>query len=263
MKPMNEAWLSTLFNIFHAGLPVSPRGQLTYEILQHTMEVDMRLPILTVPQRKLSYQFMGAEAYWILTGDYRVSTIEPYNRHITQFSDDGVVFYGAYGPKVMGQLNYVVTKLLEDKDTRQAGLTIWRENPQKSKDIPCTVAMFFNIRDNKLNCHVFMRSSDIWLGVPYDVFNFSMISHLICCRYNENRGDSELSPGVLYLTAASRHLYDRDRSVAHELMMGEISAPCGCNPTPDLMYCDSEFLMAVLREVRESKPGDAVRWWAL
>lgn len=261
MMTMNEAWISTLFFILRDGAQVSPRGQLTYEILQHNMEVDMRRPVLTIPQRKLSYKFMAAEAYWIMTGDYRVATIKPYNKYITQFSDDGVVFYGAYGPKVMGQMSYVVNKLLEDKDTRQAGLTIWRENPQKSKDIPCTVAMFFNIRDSKLNCHVFMRSSDIWLGVPYDVFNFSMISHLVCARYNETQGDTELSPGALYLTAASRHLYDWDKTATIELTSADVLEPYGCNPTPDLMYCDSEFLMGVLKEVRASKPGDAIRWW--
>src|SRR3546814_5271713 len=70
---------------------------------------------------------------------HRGSEIAPWNRHISQFSDDGVVFAGAYGPRINLQLDYVLNKLREDPDTRQAGLTIWRPNPQPSKDIPCKI----------------------------------------------------------------------------------------------------------------------------
>ena len=252
----NQSWLEAINDILTNGWEVSPRGQQTKEILQRTLEVNMRKPVLTLPERKLSYQFLAAEAFWILSGDYRVATIAPYNKHISQFSDDGEVFFGAYGPKIVAQLGYVVQKLLEDRDTRQAGMTIWRENPPQTRDVPCTVAIFFNIRGDKLNCHVFMRSSDVWLGVPYDVFNFSMLAHAVCGFLNPH--GAGVSPGTLYLTAASSHLYERNFELAKGCLGAEPPVPMD---TPDALFHSPQALMNCLKDLRESKPGHPLRWW--
>lgn len=199
---------------------VKPRGMATTEILNASAGFDMDFPVVCSPGRKLNYSFMAAEAFWITSGDNRVETIAPYNPNISQFSDDGVIFNGAYGPPYNNQFSYVVKTLLSDKDTRQATMTIWKPNPKKSKDIPCTVALVFNIRYNKLNLHVFMRSSDIWLGVPYDFFNFTMMALKVLCRYNLGVGvaGQKIAPGTLYFTAVSSHLYERDREKARDVV---------------------------------------------
>lgn len=168
----------------------------------------MDRPVLYSKERKLSYTFLAAEALWIIDGKESVSSIAPYNKHIAQFSDDGVTFYGAYGPRVVGQFDYVLGALKQDRETRQAVMTTWRQNPPKTKDVPCTVALSFMIRDDALDCHVFMRSSDAWLGLPYDVFNFSMIAAKIACFYNRER--TPVCLGTLHLTAASSHLYEKN-----------------------------------------------------
>jgi len=258
MDNFTSIWISSLADIMSYGSTVSPRGQETKEVLQRTMVVDMRRPVLDLSERKLSYTFMTAEAYWILNGDDSVEGIAPFNKHISQFSDDGKTFFGAYGPKIVGQLQYVVDKLVQDQDSRQAGLTIWRENPPETKDVPCTIAVFFNIRQGKLNCNVFMRSSDVWLGVPYDVFNFSMLSHLVCCLLTAE--GVSIEPGNLYLTAASSHLYARNFEAANACL--ESSLP-GLQPkTPEKMFRSTFALMKRLSDLRYSRPGDWwLRWW--
>lgn len=257
----STAWLAALNDILSNGRRVAPRGKMTLEIPQRTMVVDMRRPVVTVPERSLSYRFMLAEAFWILTGDDRVETISPYNSCIADFSDDGVKFFGAYGPKVLDQLQYVVDKLKADNDTRQAGMTIWRENPPETKDVPCTVAVFFNIRDRKVNAHVFMRSSDAWLGVPYDVFNFSMLAHLVCGFLNQDLAkDDVYSPGTLYLTAASSHLYEINWDDAKACLMGTDVAQ---RETPMMLWNDHVALLNTLRDARNTRPGDDLRWWEL
>lgn len=254
----SRIWIDTLRDILTNGEEVSPRGKLTKEILQRTITVDMRRPVLRVPDRSLSYRFMAAEAYWILSGDNRVATIAPYNSRIAEFSDDGETFFGAYGPKIMAQLDYVVEKLVEDPDTRQAGLTIWRECPPKTKDVPCTVAIFASIRNGLLNLHVFMRSSDVWLGVPYDVFNFSMLGHLICCRLNMNSFDAVVKPGKLYLTAASSHLYEVNWEDARKCTTAQVlNQP----PTPTAIWTCEAKLMGTLHTLRDTRAGDRLRWW--
>lgn len=255
----SRVWLNAINDILANGDLVSPRGKLTKEIPQRTIEVDMRKPVLRVPDRSLSYKFMAAEAFWILSGDDRVETIAPYNSRISAFSDDGERFFGAYGPKIVAQLPYIVEKLQADEDSRQAGLTIWRECPPNTKDVPCTVAVFFNIRGGKLNAHVFMRSSDVWLGVPYDVFNFSMLSHLVCGLLNEHRLVADaVSPGRLFLTAASSHLYETNWDDA-KMCLG--STVLDQIETPKLLWNDPQFLMSELKDLRDSRPGDHRRWW--
>lgn len=255
----SRTWLDAINDILSNGDPVAPRGKMTREIPQRTMVVDMRRPVLRVPDRSLSYKFMAAEAFWILSGDDRVETISPYNSRIKDFSDDGERFFGAYGPKIKAQLPYIVEKLMTDEDSRQAGLTIWRECPPQTKDVPCTVAIFFSIRSGKLNAHVFMRSSDVWLGVPYDVFNFSMLAHLVCGLLNEHRQLTKaVKPGRLFLTAASSHLYETNWADAKLCLASEVLE----QPETDiLLWNDAQHLMKTLAALRETKAGDSLRWW--
>lgn len=257
MNYFPESWLRVLDDVIMFGDEVSPRGQLTKEIQQLTLNVDMRKPVLTVEVRGINPKFMAAEAYWILTGDDRVETIAPFNKNIAAFSDDGVTYFGAYGPKIKQQLFYVLTALERDPDTRQAGLTIWRESPPKTKDVPCTVAIFFSIRKRRLNAHVFMRSSDLWLGVPYDVFNFSMLSFLVC-GHLRLLGMKDLEPGQLFLTAASSHLYARNFEDAKKCLAFGASEQ---KEAPEILWSEPEVLMQRLKDLRHTTPESPLRWW--
>lgn len=256
---VNSVWLYLIENILSNGSIVSPRGKKTLELRQKTLRVDMRKPLLTVPGRGLSVKGAMAEAYWICTGDDLLANIEPYLPRMKEFSDNGVTLYGAYGPRIEQQLQHVVASLLADPDTRQATLTTWRPNPPKTKDVPCTVAMDFKLRDGKLNMHVFMRSSDAWLGVPYDVFSFSMVAHLICCKLNGWRpGATPIEPGTLYLTAASSHLYEENWVAALQL---RDPGPEVAYPTLEAMYTDEQRLLTRLEALHKTGPGDKLRWW--
>lgn len=268
----NFEWLSELSWAFNKGNDVTPRGQLTKEVLQQTSIVNMRRPVVTLPERKLSTKFLGGEAYWILSGDNRVETIAPYNKNIVNYSDDGVTFFGAYGPRILSQLDYVIDKLKSDADTRQAVLTIWRENPPETKDVPCTVAVHFMIRDHKLNCHVYMRSNDLWLGFPYDVFNFSMLSHLACCKLNAfvvENGGVIIEPGMLYHTASSRHIYEQHFEQVEQLIkrynladmsMEELKS-LETAETPENMYLSGVYLAHVLDSLRKDGKSSEHKWW--
>lgn len=217
------AWLSSLSKVQLHGDLTSPRGQLTRELLSHQLVIEASRPVVCVAERKMNYAFMAAEALWILHGDNSVNGIAPWNSKIAQYSDDGHTFFGAYGPPVIGQLDYVVSKLVDDLSTRQAVLTIWRQNPPPTKDYPCTVAMSFTARAGRLDSHVFMRSNDAWLGTVYDVFNFSMILAKVACMVNtrlgsRDRNSERLALGRVFLTAASFHLYEQHFEAASLLL---------------------------------------------
>jgi thymidylate synthase len=219
----NTAWLELLSALMSAPHG-APRGLATRELLQVTSVIDMRRPVVTQPARKLGYRFMAAEAAWILRGDNRVATIKPFSPRIVEFSDDGETFFGAYGPRIKAQLPYVVDKLTQDQSSRQAGIVIFRESPPETKDVPCTLTLQWMIRGRRLHCFANMRSSDIWLGWPYDVFNFTCVTACLWRmlrereEFNVSTPSVVLEPGNLYLTAASQHVYEHNMESARRVL---------------------------------------------
>lgn len=131
-----------------------------------------------------------------------------YNKRYSQFSDNGVDLYGAYGKRIFNEINNqwenIIKKLQEDSESRQAVISIFepKDLTVVSKDIPCTCHIQYFIRKNKLNCIVTMRSNDIIWGTPYDVFNFTMIQEILANVLNVELGE--------YLHfVGSLHIYER------------------------------------------------------
>lgn len=204
----DRVWIKDLEYVFKYGNRVSPRGMLVYESIAYMSTVSMKNPVILNKHRKLGYKFMAAEAAWILSGDDRVATISRYSKDIANFSDNGSTFFGAYGPKIKDQIDYVVSNLHNDINSRQAVINIWRENPPPTKDVPCTLSLQFLVRHDIIHCVASMRSSDLWLGHPYDIVNFSAVAFAIMLQLNNM--DHQLSLGNLFLTAGSKHIYERN-----------------------------------------------------
>ena len=213
MKEINLKYKKMLWDVYRQpDFICKPRDLKISEKINHTWKVDMDDPIITLPERKLSYPFMFGEATWMLQGKNDVESVSKYVGGITRFSDDGETFFGAYGPKIITQTSYVIDTLIKDNDSRQAVISIWRENPRSSKDIPCTLTLQFFLREasDELWLHTIanMRSNDAWLGVPYDTFNFSAISFFIILHLNKLGVKCKL--GELTIQAGSRHIYESD-----------------------------------------------------
>lgn len=202
IRDINVEYVERIKLLFDEGHNKSPKGFLTKEINNVIFTVDMKRPILELTERNINYRFMLYEPLWMLNGSNSVVEISQFNSNMANFSDDGEIMFGAYGPKIMSQIDYVVNKLHSDINTRQAVLNIWRENPPDTKDYPCTLNMVFYISDTgMLDLSVSMRSSDIILGIPYDVFSFSMIAYYVCSKL-------KLKPGILSIFTVSSHIYE-------------------------------------------------------
>lgn len=173
---------------------------------------DMLANILVNEKRNLNYRFMVAEWLWIYFGDNSVDTIARYNSQMRKFSDDERTLTGAYGPRVSFQYEYIRQALKKDRDTRQAVMTIFSPTPAPSKDIPCTISLQFFIRQHVLHLTANMRSSDIWLGLPYDVFSFTMIANALTWF------DPLIRLGSLTLNLGSSHLYETNLEEAQKIV---------------------------------------------
>lgn len=246
----NNVWANLLEDLIENGKPSSPRDMDSLELIGYQSVIDMDRPVISWTARKINKAFMFGEAWWIMSGSPWVSDISEYMKAIKKFSDDGVDFDGAYGPKVVQQYRYVVDTLTFDNDSRQAVMSIWERNPRTSKDIPCTLTLQFILRDGKLHCVANMRSSDAWLGYVYDIFNFSMISRYIAIELRA-RGVPVESMGSLTMNCGSQHLYARNIDQAKEIVEiaakaeGNIVTPDIATPTRDVVYPIYHYLRGI------------------
>lgn len=168
------------------GDTVSPRGMATTEVLgAHLCLTQPRRRFVDVPdQRVLNPAFAVAEALWILSGSDD-AWIFQYNRSLLRYADDGVL-QGAYGPRMrcwagIDQLDQVRRLLQRDPDTRQAVIQLYdpQRDTQGHRDVPCTLGYRFYLRRGRLHMHTTMRSQDLWLGFPYDIFTNTLIQELM------------------------------------------------------------------------------------
>lgn len=167
-----------------------------------------------LPMRHLNYPFMFGEFFWMWCGENSVDIISYYCKEIARFSDDGKTFFGAYGPRWAEALPSIMHLLKRDPCSRQAVVQVWRPEVYQmdftTKDVPCTISMQYLIRRGLLEATVVMRSSDAWLGLPYDLFNFAMLQRCVALSLGRKAG-----PLTLFIT--SSHLYERDLIRAREV----------------------------------------------
>lgn len=195
-----DVWRKALAIVAGQGTKVSPRGMPCREVTGMCLEIiNPWANLIAEPARKLNYYFMLAEMTWMMLGQNDVASVASFNRQVGNYSDDEVTFAGAYGPRLVEQLPQVIRTLQEDPDSRQAVLTLWRENPGPSKDVPCTVMMHFMIRRHGLEAITYMRSNDLWLGTPYDLFNFTTIQRAVAHALHVNVGTYRHVVGSMHL----------------------------------------------------------------
>jgi thymidylate synthase len=225
----DKLYVDALTRIKLNGEMTNPRGFNCLELSPcHLRLTKPWKNIVSNPHRKINKGFAAAEFIWMWEGRDDVQFLDFYNSKIKQFSDDGIKFFGAYGPKLVAQLPYINRILREDPWTRQAVINIWRESPPKTKDVPCTIMLHFMQRPiGTLNLIVYMRSQDCWLGLPYDIHNFTCIQLLLANELGISVGNFDLIQGSL-------HAYEQDFEKINNLC--SLPIPDAIESTPKTKY---------------------------
>ena len=218
-KTVNEVWekaFDALSIQASEGFQDSSRdGSVVGEFLDAVMIVaDPTRNIVTSPIRKMPMRYAVGELAWYLSGSNRVADISQYAKKWFEISDDGETNNSAYGYRIFekfgfDQWEYVKGLMKKDPNTRQAVIHIKDASDTPTKDTPCTVYLQFFLRDNKLNLSVHMRSNDIWMGVPYDMFSFCFLQVKMAMELG-------VEIGTYTHYAGSLHMYQRDYEAALE-----------------------------------------------
>lgn len=183
---------------------------------------------ITQPRARLSrtevkgklFSCLG-EFLWYLAGSDKLRFIKHYLKDYDEYSDDGETIYGAYGPRLfnikgmkqerINQVDNVITLLRKKRHSRQAVIQLFSaaDIAQEHKDVPCTCTMQFMVRRGRLDMFIYMRSNDAFIGLPHDVFAFTMLQEMIARTLAVELGTYNHAVGSL-------HLYSKDRKKAHQ-----------------------------------------------
>lgn len=164
--------------------------------------------------RNMPFRYAVGELLWYLSGNNNLNEIRKYTNAWDRMSDDGITVNSNYGYCIQhkfgfNQWEYVKDILTKNPNSRQAVIHIKNASDVPSNDVNCTVSCQFFIRDNKLYMTTYMRSNDIWMGFPYDVFQFTAMQILLSMQLG-------IELGTYTHIAGSLHLYKRDFVVAKQ-----------------------------------------------
>jgi thymidylate synthase len=222
-------YLSLIDSVYNKPQYISaPRGQKIKEVLGATFTISdakQRLPY--VVGRKFSLTYLIAELTWYLSGNDKTEWISKYSSFWKSISDDGITANSAYGARLFQphdsiaesrftQWDYVVEELRRDPDSRRAimHLRVPADSIDATLDVPCTLALQFFIRNNKLHQVATMRSSDIIFGIAYDVPAFTIFQEILA-------GELGVDVGSYTHVSNSLHIYERHFDMAARILKRE------------------------------------------
>lgn len=209
-KTIDEVW-KMWYNIFEQNKSIagSRDGYVVGEVINAVTVIDDPTRCIMLNSiRNMSMRYAVGELLWYLSANNKLSEIQKYTKAWDRMSDNGETVNSNYGyciKKKFGfdQYEFVKQKLMNEPETRQAVIHIKDASDKESKDVNCTVCLQFFIREGKLYMTTYMRSNDLWMGFPYDVFQFTALQILLSMELG-------VELGMYTHIAGSLHFYKRD-----------------------------------------------------
>lgn len=201
------------------------------------------------------------EFLWYLSRDNSLDFIRYYIPDYDHETEDGETIYGGYGPRIFrqrgqDQIQNVIKRLRDNITSRRAVIQIFNAEDvgRRHTEIPCTCIFQFLVRRNRLHMLTTMRSNDAYIGLPHDIFCFTLIQEVLSRTLEVGLGQYSHFVGSL-------HLYDEHRDEAQQYLDEGVQAtiampvmPSG-DPWPVIRkMLDAEF------RIRHGENIDADQW---
>lgn len=243
-------WYPTLLrDCLRDGELLAPRGKPNRELRPVMIETQEWGQLHGA---RVNYRLATAEGLAYLAGWDDVAWLARFQPSITQFSDDGLTFYGSYGKRLFGQIEWAIDRLEADRASRQVVMSIWEQGDliASSKDLPCNTELHLKIRHGRLSMLVVRRSADLVWGVPYDHHAWWVLlsSMAACLRVGAGPLYEVLDSAHVYTEAAN--FYDTGRvEKALQAVNGPVT--CGWVPSGDI-YSIQTLCMAIRAAVEDA-----------
>lgn len=241
-------------------------GQPARELLNRSLELpDPRDRLLFQPRSRLNLPRAAGRFAWTMAGNDRLADVEWYDAGAGRFSDNGLTIPGSCdGARLLNprpgldQLARVIELLRREPDSRRAVAAIYQPEDagRVSRDVPCTIALAWNLRGDRLHATTIMRSSNAFKVLPYDLFLFSMLAEVVAVELG-------VALGSYHQFAVSLHVYHRDLEAATATAAAD--PPAGRAPMPPMPPGALEHLRVLLRieqDLRGPQQDAGLAWLA-
>ncbi|MFK7788227.1 MAG: thymidylate synthase [Phycisphaeraceae bacterium] len=207
-------YLDLMQHVLDHGTPKTDRtGTGTRSVFGHQMRFDLSKGFPCVTTKKLHLRSIIHELLWFLSGDTNIAYLKDNGVRIwDDWADEEGNLGPVYGyqwrhfPKPGGgevdQVREVVDAIKNNPDSRRHIVCAW--NPGMIEDMalpPCHAFFQFYVADGKLSCQLYQRSADIFLGVPFNIASYALLTMMIAQV-------TDLKPGDFVHTFGDAHLYN-------------------------------------------------------
>ena len=187
-----KQYLDLLTRVMDSGVDKSDRtGTGTRSVFGHQMRFDLRegFPLLTT--KKLHTRSIFGELLWFLRGDTNIAWL--HENKITiwdEWADDQGDLGPVYGyqwrnwptpdGRHIDQIAGVIESIRTRPDSRRHIVSAWNvADVEKMALPPCHALFQFYVADGRLSCQLYQRSADIFLGVPFNIASYALLTHLV------------------------------------------------------------------------------------
>jgi thymidylate synthase len=241
------------------GIHINPTKGGCTEIPAATFELtNPRARVSRSATRGRLFSALG-ELCWYLSGSNRTADIAYYVKYYQNFDEQGLIF-GGYGPRLLSfdgvdQVEYVIRTLKETPFSRKVVIQLFdhQDVAEYHSDVPCTCTLQYLLRDSRLSAITYMRSNDVFRGMPHDLFCFTMLQELIARSVGAELGSYHHMVGSL-------HMYDEDAQNLDTFVAEGWQSTTRAMPEmpSDDPWPGVESLLRVERELKAGMPPDDV-----
>jgi thymidylate synthase len=222
-------------------------GTGTVSVFGHQMRFDLNEGFPLVTTKKLHLRSIIHELLWFLMGD---SNIRYLKENGVSIWDDWADENGDLGPvygvqwrkwptpdgRTVDQISEIMRQLRETPDSRRIMLSAWNVAEIENMALPpCHCLFQFYVAEGRLSCQLYQRSCDIFLGVPFNIASYALLTHMLAQQ-------ADLAVGDFVWTGGDCHLYSNHLEQADEQLHREpLALPrLAINRRPDSIF-DYQF----------------------
>ena len=220
-------YLSLMREVRDNGVKKEDRtGTGTLSLFGHQMRFDLSEGFPVITTKKLHLRSIIHELLWFLRGDSNIQYLKDNGVSIWDaWADENGELGPVYGvqwrnwPKPDGghvdQISQIMQQLKENPDSRRIILSAWNVGEIENMALPpCHCLFQFWVAEGKLSCQLYQRSCDIFLGVPFNIASYALLTHMLAQQADLKVGDFVWTGGDCHLY--SNHLEQADEQLQRE-----------------------------------------------
>jgi thymidylate synthase len=208
-----KSYLDLMRQIRERGARKEDRtGTGTLSLFGPQLRFDLQAGFPLVTTKKVHVRSIVYELLWFLRGDTNVAWLREHGVTIwDEWADENGELGPVYGKqwrawlapdgRTIDQITQAVEQLRRNPDSRRIMVSAWNVGElDRMKLMPCHALFQFYVAGGRLSCQLYQRSADVFLGVPFNIASYALLTHMLAQQ-------CELEPGEFIWTGGDTHLY--------------------------------------------------------